>query len=78
MGAMRAGWPARRRRHYAKLPRAEARPKEEAGEENESTRVTGEHRGVKWHVVAQRGLTGRAVGVERPPRGSQTLAPVGH
>ena len=35
--------------------------------------VTGERRGMKWHVEARRGLTGGAGGVEWPPCGGQTL-----
>ena len=40
--------------------------------------VTGERWGVKWCTEARRGLTGRANGSERLPRGGQGLTAVGH
>jgi len=52
-----------------RLLRAEARAKEEARREMGARGVTGEHWGVKWCIEAQRGLTGRAVGDARLPRG---------
>ena len=54
---------------------AKARAKEKAREGNESV---GSERASAGQVKVCRGLTSQAIGVERPPRGDQTLAPVGH
>ena len=60
------------------LLRAEAKAKEEAGGEMSARERTGERWRGCWRVVARHGLTGWAIGIERPQNDDQALASVGH
>ena len=52
---------------------AAGKTKEEAEKGNASADGHGRVQGLSWHSVAQRGMTERADGDARPPRGAETL-----